>query len=160
MKKRTIGLLAAGAVLAAAGHLAAVPDALAELAWMGGEWYGSDGPVQMEERWMEPRGGLMLGVHRDVKDGKAISYEFARIQSTPDGIVYFASPEGRPPTPFKLIESKDRRAVFANPSHDFPKRILYWLDAAGSLHARIEGDSGDKENAMEWTWKKGRFGGP
>ena len=67
----------------------------------------------------------MLGVHRDVKGGKAISFEFLRIQATPMGIVYFASPRGAAPTPFPMAEIGDQRIVFVNPAHDFPQRIIY-----------------------------------
>jgi len=107
---------------------------------------------------MEPKGGMMLGVHRDVKNGRAVSFEFFRIEAADDGITYFAQPHGKPATPFKLVaeESKGNRAVFANPEHDFPKRILYWLARDGALHARIEGDASSTEKPMEWTWRRGR----
>lgn len=91
----------------------------------------------------------MLGLHRDTKDAKA-SFEFFRIAVTPEGIVYFAQPGGRPPTPFALTEASETRAVFANPKHDFPKRITYWLQG-GKLCARVEGDG---EKAQEWCWEK------
>jgi hypothetical protein len=132
-------------------------DPLANLRWMAGDWMGVDGGVEMEERWTEPRGGMMLGIHQDVKAGKAVDFEFFRVAATPEGIVYFASPRGRPAVPFQAIESKNRRVVFENKEHDFPKRIIYWAGDDGALHARIEGDAGDKEPAMEWTWKRGRF---
>jgi len=148
--------------LAAAGIAPAVAaeDPLAGLAWMAGDWMGVDGEVggvEMEERWTEPRGGMMLGIHRDVKAGKAVDFEFFRVAATPEGIVYFASPRGRAAVPFKAIESKDKRVVFENKEHDFPKRIIYWAGEDGTLRARIEGDPGDKEKAMEWTWRRGRF---
>ena len=129
-------------------------DPIAGLAWLAGDWSGADGPLQMEESWIPPRGGMMLGVHRDLKDGKAVSFEFFRIQATPDGIVYFASPHGKPAVPFRAIENTVERIVFENKEHDFPKRILYWRSEDGALHARIEGDPGDKEKATEWVWRK------
>jgi hypothetical protein len=43
--------------------------------------------------------------------------------------------------------------VFSDPAHDFPKRILYWLDEAGALHARVEGDAAMAE---EWTWTRAK----
>lgn len=97
----------------------------------------------------------MLGLHRDVAGGKAVSFEFLRIQTTPEGIVYFASPRGAPPTPFRLVEDESGpgRAVFENRKHDFPVRILYWLTPDGALHARIEGP-GEKPKAFEWVWRK------
>ena len=47
-----------------------------------------------------------------------------------------------------------RRAVFENRQHDFPQRILYWLDASGAMHARIEGPQGGKTVSEEWVWRK------
>jgi hypothetical protein len=128
-------------------------DPLEGLAWMAGTWTGEDPGTASEEVWTSPRGGMMLGLHRDVAGGKAVSFEFLRIQATPDGIVYFASPKGAPPTAFRLVENARHRAVFENRKHDFPVRILYWLDAEGALHARIEGP-GEKPKSFEWVWRK------
>jgi hypothetical protein len=81
-------------------------------------------------------------------------FEFQRIESWPEGIAYVAQPGGQPPTRFALIEQASRRVVFANPAHDFPQRILYWLDDAGALHARIEGPKDGKTVGQEWTWTR------
>ena len=133
--------------------LLAGPPAVDSLAWMAGTWQGRDAEgTEMEEVWLAPKGGTLLGLHRDVAGGRTVSFEFLRISAQPDGIVYWASPQGRPATAFKLAEAGARRAVFANPAHDFPKRILYWLDDAGALHARIEGDG--PAGAMERTWRR------
>jgi uncharacterized protein DUF6265 len=127
------------------------PSSMEALAWMSGTWEGRDAQgLEMEEVWLPAKGGTMLGVHRDVARGRTVSFEFLRIAAEAEGVVYWASPQGRPATPFKLSETGPRRAVFANPAHDFPKRILYWIDEGGALHARIEGDGG---KAMEWTWR-------
>lgn len=128
--------------------LAAQPN-LDDLAWMTGHWTSTNDGLVMEEIWTAPRGGVMLGLHRDARETKA-SFEFIRIAATPEGIVYFAQPGGRPPTPFALTESSATRAVFANPKHDFPKRIIYWLDE-GKLCARVEGDG---ESAEQWCWDR------
>jgi hypothetical protein len=126
------------------------------LAWLEGRWQGVSGGVEMEEQWTSVRGGALLGLHRDVKSGRMVSFEFLRIQSPPEGTVYFASPGSRPPVAFKLKELDERRAVFENPQHDFPQRILYWLDANGAMHARIEGPQGGKTVSEEWVWTKAR----
>jgi hypothetical protein len=129
------------------------PGSVETLAWMAGTWEGRDKEgLEMEEVWLAPKGGTMLGLHRDVAKGKTVSFEFLRIAVENDGVVYWASPRGRAATPFKLAENDARRVVFANPGHDFPKRILYWIDAAGSLHARVEGDG--PAGAQEWTWRQ------
>ena len=132
---------------------AAASDPLAELSWMAGQWSGEEGGVRSEERWMEPAGGMMLAVHRDVAGGKAVHFEYLRIESTPGGIVYLASPRGKAPTPFKMVESAKERVVFENPEHEYPRRILYWL-ADGKMHAKIEGTPGGKAKSEEWVWGK------
>ena len=122
---------------------------LEDLSWMTGHWAATVDGVEMEEVWTTPAGGMMLGVHRDVKGAKA-SFEFIRIAATAEGVVYLAQPGGKPPTPFPLVESDRGRAVFANPKHDFPQRIIYWLDGS-RLCARVEGEG---ESAEQWCWSK------
>jgi uncharacterized protein DUF6265 len=143
------------ALMAAAPLPAQAPSGGAEtLAWMEGAWAGEKNGVAMEELWTGPRGGALLGLHRDVKGQRLLSWEFLRIQATDAGIVYFASPRSAPPTAFKLVEAGEKRAVFENKEHDFPQRILYWVDAKGALHARIEGPQGGKTVAEEWVWTR------
>ena len=61
---------------------------------------------------------------------------------------------GRTPVPFRLVESGAGRAVFANPEHGFPARIVYWRDGA-ALHARIEGTLKERAAATEWRFAPG-----
>ena len=131
------------------------PADAARLAWMEGHWVGSADGVDMEEHWTSPVGGSLIGMHKDVKGSVMTSFEFMRIEPTPyDGLVYFASPRSAPVTPFSLVELADQRAVFENKAHDFPQRILYWLDGAGALHARIEGILKGSPASEEWSWMK------
>ena len=134
------------------------PRQIADLAWLEGHWTGSDGPLQMEEIWTSADGGALVGLHKDVSTRggapRMVSFEFLRIEAGAGGVDYVAQPGGQPPTRFALVERGPRRAVFANPAHDFPQRILYWLDDSGALHARIEGPKGGKTVGQEWTWTK------
>jgi hypothetical protein len=136
------------------GTTAPGADGPAGLSWMEGRWAGEKDGVYQEEVWTDARGGALLGMHRDVKGDRLVSWEFLRIATTPEGTFYFASPRSAPPTPFKLVALSGRRVEFENAQHDFPQRILYWLDGAGALHARIEGPQGGKTVSEEWTWTK------
>ena len=132
----------------------APPDseaALARLSWMVGGWGAEQGGEWGEEHWIPARGGTMLGVHRDVRGGRTTGFEFLRIEARPDGLVYLASPGGRPATEFRAVEVRDDRVTFENPAHDFPQRIVYWRTGE-ALHARIEGRTGGKEASMGWRW--------
>jgi len=130
------------------------PPEITSLAWMSGTWAGVKDGVSSEESWTAPGGGAMLAVHRDVREGRMAGFEFLRIDTDKDGLTYWASPGGRPATPFRLKEAGPRRVVFENPTHDFPQRILYWLGDDLKLHARIEGTSNGKPAAEEWSWSR------
>jgi len=120
---------------------------------MGGRWTGQSGEIQMEEVWMEPSGGIMLGLHRDVSGSGSTFFEYLRIESTPRGLAYVASPKGAGTTVFLLANLEDQRAVFENLEHDFPQRIIYWRDDQ-RLHARAEGEVGGRTRAKEWVWER------
>lgn len=142
-------------LISSIGFSVSAPGAdISSLGWMAGNWTGTQDGVEMEELWQKPKGGTMLGVHRDVKAGRTISFEFLRIEATNDGIIYWASPRARPATPFRMIESSNKRVVFENATHDFPQRVIYWLTTDGSLHAKIEGTLRGKPAAEEWTWRQ------
>ena len=127
---------------------------LADLAWMAGHWSVELGPTRIEEVWLAPAGGFLLGMNRTTpKSGNGV-FEYLRIEQRKDGIVYVASPGGRLPTDFPLADFGKGFVVFANPEHDFPKEIRYELTKDGDLHARVSGDAGGKEQAEEWTWKR------
>lgn len=130
---------------------------LSALAWMAGNWSGVKEGVEMEELWLPPKGNTMLAVHRDLSKGSTVSFEFLRIEATAEGITYWASPKGRPAVPFRMVESQDKRVVFENAEHEFPRRIIYWLGDDGSLHAKIEGTLGGKPAAAEWTWRRAKI---
>jgi hypothetical protein len=58
-----------------------------------------------------------------------------------------------------MVEIGDRRAVFANPEHDFPDRITYWLKDDRTLCARAEGGEPGQRQSKEWCWSRTRLGG-
>jgi hypothetical protein len=125
-----------------------------KLQWMSGTWLQSKDKDSVEESWVGPRNKVMVGVNLTVSARRGTSYEFLRIVEGTDGLRYFASPGGKTPVEFKLKEISDKKVVFENLAHDFPQRILYWLDADGALKARIEGTMQGKERALEWRFEK------
>lgn len=130
------------------------PPSLEALGWMAGHWSLERGDVTMEELWTPPKGGVMLGLHRDVRAGDRAFFEYLRIEQQPEGLVYLASPMGRPPTPFPLVAIEDGKVAFENPDHDYPQRIIYQIRDDGTLLARIEGLRDGKLATSEWTWRR------
>jgi hypothetical protein len=127
--------------------------AMGDLAWLAGAWVGTRGAAgatSIEERWSPPLGGAMLGVSRTVSRGKMGAFEFLRIVERDGGLVYIAQPGGRPPTEFALTELGKTRAVFENPRHDSPQRIVYELSAEGCLSASIGYAKGGRPQRFEF----------
>ncbi len=128
---------------------------LGKLAWLEGTWEGVTNGIAMEETWSSPVGGGLIGMHKDTKAGRMVSFEFFRVvQRDTSGVCYLASPLGRQPVAFCAIELTDRRVVFENLQHDFPQRVMYWLEPDGRLHARIEGMQAGKLGSMDWIWTR------
>lgn len=134
------------------------PDAdLASLQWLAGTWTGSSKGVESEEHWSRADGGLMTGMHRDIRGDRVVLFEFLRIEEREGTLVYIALPEGRNETEFPLKSIDSEEVVFENPEHDFPKRIIYRRQGR-DLTARVEGDVNGEEESYQWTWTRGRLG--
>lgn len=138
---RSIGLYRHAEDIAMPAPATAIID---DLSWLAGAWggtRGSQGQISMEERWTPPLGGAMLAVSRTVSRERMSAFEYLRIVERDGGLVYVAQPNGGAPTEFVLTELTTKngthRAVFDNPRHDYPKRIVYELSAEGGLTATI-----------------------
>ncbi len=124
-----------------------------DLAWLAGAWVGTrgtEGKTSIEERWSPPLGGAMLATSRTVSRGKMSAFEYLRIVERDGGLVYIPQPGGGSPTEFVLTELGDKRAVFENPRHDYPKRIVYEVSADGSLGAAIGFTKGGTPRRFEF----------
>ncbi|SFS37163.1 DUF6265 family protein [Brevundimonas viscosa] len=136
------------AFLLAAAAQAPTPDALA---WMSGYWLSCEDGREVSETWSDPRGGLLAGRGKTFQSGEA-TFELSHIGPRQDGLAYFARPNGRAATVFAATEIGDNRAVFENPAHDFPTRIVYEREGE-ILSARIEGEMEGRPVSMGWRFR-------
>jgi len=123
---------------------------------MTGDWQTpAGGRVQVDEHWTQSAGGSMLGMSRTVGGDKTIEFEYLRIEQREDGIYYVAHPRARcPGTDFKLTRLSSSEAVFENPQHDFPKRIIYRKTSEDALTASI--DAGEGTRSMIFGFRRAR----
>lgn len=126
---------------------------LADISWMAGDWQtAAGGKRQVEEHWTQVAGASMMGMSRTVAGDKTVEFEYLRIEQRADGIYYVAHPKARcPGTDFKLTRASATEAVFENPQHDFPKRIIY-RRSEDSLTATVDGGEGSK--AMTFSFRR------
>ncbi|MCC6230733.1 MAG: hypothetical protein IT432_16095 [Phycisphaerales bacterium] len=126
--------------------------AIGDLTWLAGAWVGTrSSGSSIEERWSPPLGGAMLAVSRTVNtSGKMAAFEYLRVVERDGGLVYIAQPGGKTPTEFVLTELSPTRAVFDNPRHDYPKRIVYEISGEGGLSATIGYTKGGTPRRLEF----------
>ena len=122
-------------------------------AWMAGSWCSDANARRIEEVWLAPAGGMMIGMSRTVAANRRMpEFEFLRIELR-DGVpTYLAQPQGAPPVAFKLTQSTDSSARFENRQHDFPQRIEY-RRAGDALHAEIAGPRHGKERVIGFDYQ-------
>ena len=129
----------------------------ARLGWLTGCWEMRRGALVVEEQWMAPRGGTMLGMSRTARGDSTLEYELVVIRSRGDTLVYQAHPSGQPGAEFAATEVSDSHVVFANPAHDFPQRISYRA-RPDSLVARVEGMRGGRTRSRDFPYRRAACG--
>lgn len=133
----------------------ASPPAPAEpdLGWLTGNWCSGDAAELIEETWLAPRGGELLGVNRTLKGERSVAFEFLRIALI-DGVpTYLAQPGGRPATAFARSGGGADWVRFENAAHDFPQRIEY-RRSGDQLRAEVAGPgAGGKEMVIGFDFR-------
>jgi hypothetical protein len=128
---------------------------LQTLSWLAGDWSFEKNGRVVNEIWMSPDGGTMLGMSRTVAGGRTVEYEFLFLRQDASGdIFYVVKPSGQAETSFKLIRATATEAVFESPQHDFPQRVSYTLKPDGSLLAAIEGQKNGKTRRVEFPYQR------
>ncbi len=116
--------------------------------WVLGEWTTTPGRVVIRENWHRVSDQTFEGESTavSVADGEIVNYETLRLVTMSDGVFYLAKVSHNDlPVPFRLTQCSDASAVFENPAHDAPQRLIYrLLEVSGSgdteLEVRVEGD--------------------
>jgi hypothetical protein len=139
--------------------LAAQRAPIDTLHWLAGCWTSATSTTTIEEQWMQPRGGSMVGVSRTVTSGRHREHEFLRIFASGDTLVYAAVPSGQQPTEFRAKTISPTEIVFENPAHDFPQRIKYRLASREMLVATIEGDRAGRRQPVVFSYAKSACAG-
>jgi Domain of unknown function (DUF6265) len=132
---------------------AGTPATIQQVAWMQGCWQMEAGARVVEEQWMAPRGGVMLGTGRTVRDGKLVEYESVVLREQDGMLAYEAHPSGQPSAVFLSSTIDESTAIFENPSHDYPQRVGYKRDG-DSLLAWIDGTVNGKSRRVDFPYRR------
>ena len=130
------------------------------VAWLQGCWRSTRGETTIEEQWMAPRGGAMLGMGRTVRGSTLAEYELVLIKEQEGHLAYEAHPSGQPTATFMATTASDSSVVFENPQHDFPQRVGYRRNGADALDAWIEGQANGKSRRVDFSYQRARCDAP
>jgi hypothetical protein len=132
-----------------------------QLAFMTGAWDTTLGSSRLEEHWMAPAGGCMMGMMRQTTDGKTGIREYEIIEETPEGILMtfkHVGPKmvdipGRSLTR-KLVSIKNDEAIFESIGPEPKQKIVYRKEAAGSMYVMVEIENNGKVRKIELPMKR------
>src|SRR5256885_11015686 len=63
-----------------------------QLGWLAGNWVHQQAGEEVQETWLGPRHGVMVGINLTSAEGPRTNFELMRIARKDERIVYFASP--------------------------------------------------------------------
>jgi hypothetical protein len=129
------------------------PRDITQLGWMSGCWTQALPDGVIEEHWMKPSGGSMLGMSRTIRGGKTTEFEFLQIREVDGSLAYIAKPSGQSEATFPLESVTERELIFENATHDFPQRVIYRRTATG-IAARIEGTMNGQSRGMDFPYSR------
>jgi hypothetical protein len=126
-----------------------------QMGFMTGCWAFNGGVQNTEEYWTKPAGGTMMGISRTVAGGKTVFSEYAQIREQDGVLTYIVQLKlAAPTTSFKLTKLTPKEAVFSNPEHAYPTRIIYRRQDNDTLAARTEGTQNGKDAAEDYPYKR------
>jgi hypothetical protein len=92
-----------------------------------------------------------------VRDGKTTFTEYMQVVEEDGALVMKVQLRlAAKMTAFKPTSLANNEAVFSNPEHDFPQRIMYRREPDGSLFARVEGNLNGKPAHEHFPMKQAR----
>jgi hypothetical protein len=133
-----------------------VVPSLDRLAWLAGHWRMEKAGRVVDEHWMAPAGGVMLGMSRTVTKGKVVEHEFLQVREGPGGELYLvAQPARQKEATFKAVAQTESEIAFENKEHDFPQVIVYSRRTDGSMLAYVEGPRADgTTRRIEYSYRR------
>lgn len=104
----------------------------------------------VDKNYLQSKGYMLKGTDTIINERVALT-------KTGKGIFYTSTVENqnnKQPIAFTMTKSDNNIFVFENPNHDFPKRIVYQLVTADSLHAWVDDGTEGSKKKQHFYYKK------
>jgi hypothetical protein len=118
--------------------------AITKLTWLAGRWRMERSGRVVDEQWMAPAGGVMLGMARTLAKGREVSHAFLQIREGPGGdLFYVVQTSGQKDAAYQSTVLGENAIAFENQQLDFPQKVTYILQPDGLLLVAFEGPGPD-----------------
>lgn len=134
------------------------------VAWLAGSWQGSIGGDALEESWLPPAGGAMVGLHRWLKGGEVYLYELMSFEETEEGLVLkikhfgpglVGREEKEESILFDLVEAADGRSVFAERDDEQERtRLTYRPEGEDGMVVIFEEERAGKPVSLTFRYRR------
>ena len=128
-----------------------------DFALLVGRWSSADTTSSQLEEWEQRNDSTFAGKGYVLEGGDTTFFETLEIRKVNGVWTYFAKVEqqnGAEEIPFQISKQSHQRVEFANPKHDFPKKIGYELLGDDELQAYIEGPREGQTIRILFDFKK------
>lgn len=125
--------------------------------WLLGTWTQQSEQGVLQETWKAVNDSTFEGTSYFIKEKDTLHNETIVLQQKGDNLFYNATIKGEnndEAIPFVLTSSTDKKLVFENPKHDYPKKISYTLFNKDRLVAEISGVQLGKASSEKFEMKK------
>jgi len=131
---------------------------VSDMSWLSGTWTGvlKDGS-RFEAIYSKPDGGMILGMSRQIWNERKRFFEFELFTDSDSGQVLLKPyPAGKSGVTFvlDLLDDQEKKAVFRNPSHDFPRELTYHAVASDSLIITASGEEKGKQKRLKFGLRR------
>jgi hypothetical protein len=105
---------------------------------------------KIDKNYLQSKGYMVKGNDTIINERVALTRNGADIFYTST----VEDQNNKQPIAFRLVKAEGNRFVFENPNHDFPKRIVYELVTADSLHAFVDDGNNESKNRQNFYYRK------
>ena len=127
-----------------------------KLYFLAGTWKMQTKRGAVCEEWKRVNKNYLQSKGYMIRGKDTIISERIALTNTKEGVFYTSTVEdqnNKKAIAFKMTGSENNIYVFENPQHDFPKRIVYKLITADSLHAYID-DGTETGKRQDFYYKR------
>ena len=132
-------------------------DSCDEVGNLNGNWRQTTGGTVFNENWGTFENGTISGSSFMTVDGDTVFKEEMAIHTTDSGTYYVVripDQNNDQKVSFKLTSSSDKKLVFENKRHDFPKLIEYTFAGHDSLYAKVSGIEDGKYQELVFAMER------